>query len=434
MRNLTLLLAFFLSLSLAAGEKQLWRAVVPPLLLQGTPLPVTLLDVVSVREEGPLTEVFLWETAERIALLGDAAGEFFPVPYTNDGDDAYRTLDEIYDTLYAIAERIPDRAALYTIGRSIEGRDILALKFSAAPRENRPELPEAVIVGLHHAREWIAAEVPLRFAEFIADRIADNPRIAALVEAGELWFVPVLNPDGYLYSHTVERMWRENRREHPDGSFGVDLNRNYDATWLANGHYHGAAPFSEPETRALRDLIVTPEGDEPLIDNARGIITYHSFGQLILYPWAAYADPAPDAARFHATGRNMADLIHADSGVDYTVKQIYWLYNAPIFGECTEWFYGATGGPGFTIELRPLLPAEGGFALDPAAIEPSFRENLPAALYFIESVYAGSVDVVMDRDRNGIIDHLESPDAPTPDDSVPDEGAASSGGCALITR
>jgi len=415
-------IAFFLfSLTLAAGEKELWRAVIPPYLLRDAAPVLTTLDVVSVTEEEGDTVLYIWETAQRAALLADTARSLTTRQLLLDGSPAYRTLDEMIAALYAVEQKIPDRAKIYTIGKSVEGRDILALKISTSPAENLPEKPEIVFVGLHHAREWISGEVTLRIAEFLADHVADMPRIGSIVAATELWFIPVINPDGYLYTHTTDRMWRHNRRPNGDGSFGVDLNRNYDAAWVENGTAHGAGPFSEPETRALRDLVVTPDGGTALTDGARGLISYHSFSQFLLYPWSSLSAPAPTATLMRATADKMVDLILSVDGAAYIAKQAYELYAGPINGECGEWFYNATGqATAFLIELRPAATDDTAFALDPLFIEPTAQENIAAALYFVESIIYDSVDIDTDVNNNGIADYLEVPDAllEEPDETV----------------
>lgn len=421
MRTLSFIAVFLFSLTLAAEEKELWRAVIPPYLLRDAAPVLTTLDIVSVAEEEGDTVLYIWETAQRAALLADTARSLTTRRLLLDGAPAYRTLDEMTAALHAIEQKIPDRAKIYTVGSSVEGRDILALKISTSPAENLPEKPEIVFVGLHHAREWISGEVTLRIAEFIADHVDDMPRIGSIVAATELWFIPVINPDGYLYTHTTDRMWRHNRRPNGDGSFGVDLNRNYDAAWVENGTAHGTAPFSEPETRALRDLIVTPDGGTALTDGPRGLISYHSFSQFILYPWSSVSDPAPTATLMRTTADKMVDLILSVDGADYIAKQAYLLYSSPINGECGEWFYNATGqATAFLIELRPAATDDTAFALDPLFIEPTAQENIAAALYFVESIIYDAVDIDTDVNRNGVADYLEVPDAllEEPDETV----------------
>lgn len=421
MKKFMLLLLF--PLLAAAAEKEIWEVTVPSWALPAAAPIAATLDVVRIGERDGSVVYHLWETAERTAPLVDLAIAVRTVPLATRETEHYRTHDEMIAAMQAIEDRLPSRAKVYPIGLSVEGRTIYALKLSASPAENLPGPPEVVLVGLHHAREWISGEVTLRIAEYLADHIADGtPRIGDIVEGTELWFIPILNPDGYIYTHTTDRMWRENRRLRADGLYGVDLNRNYDAAWAANGDANGTGPFSEPETQALRDLVTAPEGNTPLTDLPRGILTYHSYSQLILYPWSSTSDPAPTRDLMRATGERMATLILDSGGETYGVKQTSELYGVPVYGECTEWFYNATGqGTGFTVELRPATVEGGGFQLDPVSIEPTVRESIAAALYFIETLMNGTLDIDTDTNGNGMIDYLEIPDAPpdeAPDDDI----------------
>ena len=153
---------------------------------------------------------------------------------------------------------------MYQIGKSVESQAILALKVSKTPERDAPEVPEVVYVGGHHAREWISVEVTLDLAAYVLCAAEKVDRVKALLEIVEMWFIPVLNPDGYQYSFSQwGRMWRKNRADQGMGQTGVDLNRNYDYLWGKYGAsslareetFRGRAPNSEPEVNALRELI-----------------------------------------------------------------------------------------------------------------------------------------------------------------------------------
>jgi hypothetical protein len=176
-------------------------------------------------------------------------------------------------------------------------------------------------------------------------------------------------------------MWRKNRRNNGNGSFGVDLNRNYGYKWGGSGSsgdtwsetYRGPAPFSEPETQAVRDFLqqTTP----------KALVTYHSYSQLVLYSWGYTYDPAPDATLLHSLAVAMADSIRTIHGKSYSPQQASNLYLAS--GDTTDWLYGLFSVPAFTIELRPRS-SRPGFELPESEIQPTFQENLPAALYLID--------------------------------------------------
>jgi carboxypeptidase T len=249
-------------------------------------------------------------------------------------------------------------------------------------------------MGCHHAREWIAVEVPFLLAKELVER-ADEAPIAGWLESGEIWVAPMVNPDGHEHSRTEARLWRKNRRRNADGSFGVDPNRNYGYMWgtldiPTSSHvpsdetYVGPRAFSEPETQAVRDLVGC--------ERFAGVITYHSYSQLILYPWGYTEKPIPDEQhREQMVGMagEMHDLIEAVHGKVYVPQPSSELY--PTAGDTTDWTYGTYGIPSFTIELRPRTFEEGGFILPADQIMPTWEENRPAAFRFIEQLLVAPV-------------------------------------------
>jgi carboxypeptidase T len=136
---------------------------------------------------------------------------------------------------------------------------------------------------------------------------------------------------------------------------------------------------SEPETRAVRNLVAR--------ELFRGILTYHSYSQLILYPWGYTEQPVPDAtdrAIMTKLAERMQQLIEGVHDLTYRPLQSSQLYGIPVVGDTTDWTYGEYAIPSFTIELRPDSPQAGGFILPPDQIQPTFKENLPAARELID--------------------------------------------------
>jgi len=274
-------------------------------------------------------------------------------------------------------------ARVYSVGVSVEGRQIWAIKISDDPSVDDENEPDILFAGLHHAREWISAEVPYSLAVGLVQTYESDESTKTLIDNSEIWIIPVLNPDGLEYSQTVDRMWRKNRRDNGDGTFGVDLNRNYGYMWgLDSGSsgdtsdptYRGPDAFSEPETIAVRDLISDPNKD------FQAALSYHSYGQLILYPWGYTDESAPDSSVMSALAAEMSDLILGVHDETYTPQQSSQLYLTS--GDLTDWVYGTTGVPAFTVELRPESP-DPGFELPESEILDTCEENWPAALYLI---------------------------------------------------
>lgn len=314
-------------------------------------------------------ETALFAPARPVAIstAGGINGEFH----------SYRELESDLKALESAHSRT---VKLFTIGTSLEGRNIYAVKISDAP--DRDEGKAGILfLGCHHAREWISVEVPLLFARYLAENAETDATVRDLVGRSEIWIVPLVNPDGLEYSIDVYRYWRKNRRANADGSFGVDLNRNYGYMWGADDAgsspsplsetYRGPSAFSEPETRAVRDLFLRRD--------FRAVISYHSYSQTILYPWG-YADvPTDRDDMLQEIGLEMAELIKAVNGRAYICGRS----SASLYvtnGDTTDWTFAVAGIPSYTVELPPVDIEHGGFFNVGEEIDGVFRENLPAML------------------------------------------------------
>ena len=298
----------------------------------------------------------------------------------------YHSAQTLENDLKALADSKPEIAELQEIGRSIEKRPIWALRIG----ERKGSTRKVLFMGCHHARELVAVEVPYLLAEHLVNNASNNP-IKEWISRIEIWVVPMVNPDGHEHCRTTLRLWRKNRRRNPDGSFGVDPNRNYGYMWgtlnvPTSSHvpsdetYVGPRAFSEPETCACRDLIAR--------ELFAGVITYHSYSQLILYPWGYSSKPIVDPVdfeRIEKLAKRMQELIKDVHGMTYVAQQSSKLY--PTAGDTTDWTYGVYGIPSYTIELRPEDVAGGGFVLPADQIQPTWEENQPAALEFIRQVF-----------------------------------------------
>ncbi len=312
---------------------------------------------------------------------------------------AYHTYKELEKDIFALRARHPDLVKVVDLGLSLEKRHVYALKISAAAAQETGQ-PEVLFLGCHHAREWISVEVPWRLAVHLADQYALDAEVRRLLDAAAVWIVPLVNPDGLEYTSQVYRYWRKNRRDNGDGSFGIDLNRNYGYQWgydnlgsspdPGSDLYRGPAAFSEPETRAVRDLF--------LARRFGALVSYHSFSQTIIYPWGYTTRPAEKDASMAALAARMSALIREVNGREYTYGESsrdMYLTN----GDITDWAYGLTGIPAYTIELPPYDEMHGGFFNAEADIASVFAENLPAMLHLIDwAIASGGPGAPGDRD------------------------------------
>ena len=124
----------------------------------------------------------------------------------------YHSLEQVETKMKQLAADYPEIVAMEEIGRSVEDRPIYALRISDNAPQIEPDEPGMLVTGCHHAREWISVSVPLFFADYLAENYLKDSQVTRLITYGELWIVPVLNPDGYAYSWTDDRWWRKNRR------------------------------------------------------------------------------------------------------------------------------------------------------------------------------------------------------------------------------
>ena len=294
----------------------------------------------------------------------------------------YHTYAETVEFMKDLVERFPDLAQLVSTGQSLEGREIYVLKISDHVSIDESE-PNIFISGCHHAREWISVEIPLLFARYLLENYNSHQQSTDMVNGGQIYIMPIQNPDGLEYSIHTYRWWRKNRRYNGNLSWGVDPNRNYGYKWgfdnigsspvPEDGVYRGPYAFSEPETQAVRDFLLNHPPS--------GALNFHNYSQLILYPWGYTAIPTVDDAEMEAIARRMAELIFEVNGRVY-------LYGAgalaiyPTNGDTDDWIYGTFGTPSYTVELPPEFYIDGGFFTSQEMIDSAFSEMLPAMLYF----------------------------------------------------
>lgn len=291
-----------------------------------------------------------------------------------------KDLAAINTRLDVLAAIRPDLAQVVVVGTSLEGRPIRGLRISALPVGT--PAPAILFDATQHAREWAAAMTGMFCADQLIELADLDPRIHTLLSQIEFFVIPVVNPDGYNHSWTTARLWRKNRRDNGNGTFGVDLNRNWDFQWGGAGAstdpasetYRGPSAFSEPESAAMRDFYAAHP-------NIVANIDFHAYSQLILAPWGYTTAPNADAALFQSIGDAMKGAIASETGANYTVGPIgTTLYLAS--GGSVDWSYGARGALSWTLEVRDT--GAYGFLIPDAEILPCVRENFAAALTMAE--------------------------------------------------
>lgn len=280
----------------------------------------------------------------------------------------YRDYEAVGAYVDLLVDEHPDLASQLVVGQSVEGRTIRAIRIAGFGSERKPVL----INGGQHAREWVGVMVPMCIADRLLRRYGSDDGVREFVDSTELFIVPLVNPDGYVYAWENDRYWRKNR----GGNYGVDLNRNYSVGFGGRGSssnprsqvYRGPHAFSEPEAKAVRDVMAM----RPFVAH----IDFHSFGQLLLFPWSYKREDVPHRRRFAALGDRMASAIYATHAKTYKLQAGADLYAAG--GTLMDYGYAERGALSFTIELRPN--GGKGFVLPPEQIVPTCDESLAALL------------------------------------------------------
>jgi len=268
-----------------------------------------------------------------------------------------------------------------SIGKSIQGRDLVSVVIHGGPSPDTA--PKVLFTGGQHAREWISPATVMYIMTQLLTRYGTDTQVTNLLNRVAVAIVPVVNPDGYQFSWTNNRMWRKNRRANTGGSFGVDLNRNWDTHWCGTGSsrnpasdtYCGTAPFSEPETKSVSEWAKS-------LGRVLGYIDWHSYGQLILRPFGWTSTPPPNNNALVTLGARMRSAIQSVHGKLYSNEGSWELYFTT--GSSDDWCYEKMNVTlSYTIELRDT--GRYGFVLPRAEIIPTGQEAFQAALTFIQS-------------------------------------------------
>ena len=265
--------------------------------------------------------------------------------------------------------------AKYSIGNTLEGRTVWAVKISDNPDITEGE-PEIFYNSLIHAREPAGMMAVIYFMYYLLENYGNDPEISYLIDNRELYFVPVINVDGYVYNEQTNPngggMWRKNRKDNGNGCFGVDLNRNFGYMWGYNNlgsspepcdqTYRGTAAFSEPETQVIRDFCNSR--------NFKLTINFHTKGNLLLYSWGYINSPTPDNDWFAECSSLMVVFNGYEAGQSPLV-----LYE--VNGSADDWMYGEQVAKSKIFAMTPEVGNDDdGFWPPPERIFPLAEENV----------------------------------------------------------
>jgi hypothetical protein len=324
-----------------------------------------------------------------------------PLPYktpkgfktgTMGGFYTYAEMIAAMDSMYA---RFPNLITpRTTIGTSedttVEGRRIFYMKISdnASSAENEPQV---LYTAVHHAREPQSMMQTIYYMYYLLENYQTDSSIRYIVDHTELYFVPCVNPDGYIYNETTDPsgggLWRKNRKVNVDQTMGVDLNRNYGYSWgydnvgssnVGNSQtFRGDSAFSEKETQIIKKFCESKK----FVYAANA----HSWGNLLIYPWGYTGDAPPDSAYFE----NAASALIAENHYTHGTDEITVHYNTN--GTSDDWMYGEQKTKNKTFAFTPEIGGgQDGFWPNPNRIETLCSEILYQNLTMarLASIYA----------------------------------------------
>uniref|UniRef100_A0A8C4KLN6 Carboxypeptidase O n=1 Tax=Dromaius novaehollandiae TaxID=8790 RepID=A0A8C4KLN6_DRONO len=275
----------------------------------------------------------------------------------------YHPMEEIYQWMTEVEESNSELVTQHYLGETSENQTMYYLQISQPSNKSKKII--WMDCGIH-AREWISPAFCQWFVKEILQNYKSDPQISRFLQNLDLYILPVLNVDGYIYSWEKERLWRKNRSPYMNATcYGTDLNRNFNSSWGSIGVSYncsseifcGSGPESEPETRAVAQFIERKKED------ILCYLTMHSYGQYILTPYGSTTEPPSNNEEL--VGQNIP-LPHCNSG------------------SSRDWAHMIGIPFSYTFELRDK--GTHGFLLPSDQIEPTCEETMLAVMTIIDYV------------------------------------------------
>ena len=307
-------------------------------------------------------------------------------------DAAYHNYAEMIAEVNAAVAQYPAIASKRVLGKTYEGRDIVAIKISDNVGTDESE-PEVLYDANHHAREHLTVEMALYLLRLYTASYASDSRVKNVVDTREIWIIPSVNPDGAEYDIATGsyRSWRKNRQPNSGSSYvGTDLNRNYGYRWGCCGGssgttssetYRGTAAFSAPESRVVRDFVLSRVVGG--VQQIKAAMDFHTYSELVLWPFGhttantTTGMTADQYNTFSTLGRQMA------ATNNYTPQQSSDLYVTD--GDLLDYLWGTHRIFAFTFEMYPSSSSGGGFYPPGSVITRETTRNREAALMLAEA-------------------------------------------------
>ncbi|KAI5618380.1 carboxypeptidase B2 precursor [Silurus asotus] len=296
-------------------------------------------------------------------------------PKSSGTNERYHSLEDIYHFVNKTSEDYPDMTKLILIGSSFEKNPLYVLKLSG--RRGPVDKAMWMDCGIH-AREWISPAFCLWFIKFALTFYKENADITTMLDKLDIYILPIMNPDGYKYTWTTNRMWRKNRASRDDSfCVGVDLNRNFDANWCTKGAssnpcsdiYCGQYPESEPEVQAVTKFLRSHK------DVVKLYFSIHSYSQMLLFPYSYTHEQIPNHNELYDLVQEASSKIRRHYRNQYRFGSgAKTIYIAP--GGSDDWAYDQGIKYSFTFELQDR--GQYGFLLPPNLITSACNEAFAA--------------------------------------------------------
>jgi len=299
-----------------------------------------------------------YEIIDKQITGGNFGSSSFTMNNIETFDEMYHPWDELVSEMMRLVTVYDKLVSVDVIGTSAEGRPIHAIHVNTHMDKTKP------IIFLNcgsHAREWLAVASCQYFLRRLVFDQLYNDDVIKILRNYQITMVPLLNPDGYVYTReepTITRLWRKNRSNpqgQPGGCIGVDLNRNFNYRWSLSGTsenpcsdvYCGPKPFSERESLAFGKYVYR------LRRNIAAFLDVHTFGQIWMGPWSSSKKFSPHYARQEAAMKKVHEAISQETGQLYRYgRSSVVLYQHS--GTSIDWVYGTFGlVHTYGVELRP---------------------------------------------------------------------------------
>ncbi|XP_075676106.1 carboxypeptidase B-like [Dermatophagoides pteronyssinus] len=239
----------------------------------------------------------------------------------------YHTYDELYSQIDYLANKYPKMAEKISIGYSYERRNIFGIKIGNLMMNNNSSSSDQKIIFVEcgiHAREWISPAFCIWLAGHLLSS-STTSQLTSLIDHYQFIIIPSVNVDGYVFTHTHQRLWRKTRsRQYGSFCIGADPNRNWDSSWCQKGSsydpctdiYCGKRPFSEIETRQMATFLQKYNG------KIFAYFAIHSYSQLWMFPYGYSSKRINDYNRLRSASQAAVNAIRSLYGTQYKYGSI----------------------------------------------------------------------------------------------------------------